>query len=347
MDDCVANFPEDIVKEILLRCPVKSLLRFKCVHKNWYALIKTPNFVQQHLNCSKNNPPQLLLYNTGNYGDRYDSRSLTLISEENPQTFKGMAYLLGSVNGLFLMFGVIDHVHSCALWNPATREVRLLHLPPPMINDRPVFGLGLDLLTNDYKVVCYLCENLAAVYSCSRDSWRIFKHRIPFFTGVKQTFGTAYSNGVYYWLLRGCRPSYYTVLLFDFGSEMFEGIEGPHIHTYVFGLMLVDDSIAILSLNDLNMSDYAIWVMIQPGVWNKLVTFQCFPFIKSCYDSSLILATRTSRLISYNVRTNKLKDLAFQRPGIGKHAKASGCGVFYYNESLVTIKQRHDGELDH
>ncbi|XP_015161934.1 F-box/kelch-repeat protein At3g06240-like [Solanum tuberosum] len=257
-----------------------------------------------------------------------------------------MAYLLGSVIDLFLMFGVIDHVHSCALWNPATREVRLLHLPPPMINDRPVFGLGVDLLTNDYKVVCYLCENSAAVYSCSRDSWRIFKHRIPFFTGVKQTFGTAYSNGVYYWLLRG-HHSYYTVLLFDFGSEMFEGIEGPHIHTYVFGLMLVDDSIAILSLNDLNMSDYAIWVMIQPGVWSKLVTFQCFPFIKSCYDSSLILATRTSRLISYNVRTNKLKDLAFQRSGLGNHAKASGCGVFYYNESLVTIKQRDDGELDH
>ena len=134
--------------------------------------------------------------------------------------------------------------------------------------------------------------------------------------------------------LRWGRHSYYTVLLFHFGSEMFEGNEGIHIHTHVFGLMLVDYSFSILSLKNLNMFDYDIWVMIQPRVWNKLVTFQCFTIIKVCYDNSLIFATRTSLLFSYNVRTNKLKDLAFQCLGLGKHAKASDCGVFYFELSL-------------
>ncbi|KAG5577202.1 hypothetical protein H5410_057336 [Solanum commersonii] len=122
MDECVAIFLENVVKEILLRCLVKSLLRFKCIHKNWYDLIKIPKFVQQHLNYSKNNPPQLLLYNSGNLLDDHDSCSLTLLSEDIPQTIKGMTYLLGSMDDLFFMTGVIDHMRSYVLWNPITRE---------------------------------------------------------------------------------------------------------------------------------------------------------------------------------------------------------------------------------
>ncbi|KAK6776193.1 hypothetical protein RDI58_027194 [Solanum bulbocastanum] len=271
MDKCVATFPEEAVKEILLRCHVKSLLRFKCIYNNWYTLIKTLEFIQQHLNYSKNKPPQLLLYNSGNLLDDHDSRSLTLLSKDNPQTIKGMTYLLGSVDGLFFMTGVIDHVHLCALWNSATREVRPLHLPPPIINHYPVFGLGLDPLTNDYKVVCYLSENAAAVYSCSRHSWKIFKPKkpLPFFIDVKHTFGIAYLNGAYYWLLNGESCTDYTILSFDFGSEMFEEIGGPDCHfdhSFVLGMMFLNDSIGILNSNIDERFPYNIWVMIQPGV---------------------------------------------------------------------------------
>lgn len=40
MNDYVNNFSEDIVNDILLRCPVKSLLRFKCVCKTDTSLSK-------------------------------------------------------------------------------------------------------------------------------------------------------------------------------------------------------------------------------------------------------------------------------------------------------------------
>jgi len=78
---------------------------------------------------------------------------MTLISKEKSQTFLGMKYLIGYVDGLFLMFGEINSAISCVLWNPSTREVRPLHLPAPIIDDSPNFGLGIDPLTNDYKVV--------------------------------------------------------------------------------------------------------------------------------------------------------------------------------------------------
>lgn len=44
------NLPEDVIIEILLRLPVNSLLKFKSVCRNWYSLIKSPNFIRKHMN---------------------------------------------------------------------------------------------------------------------------------------------------------------------------------------------------------------------------------------------------------------------------------------------------------
>lgn len=43
------HLPEDMVEEILLRQPVKSLLRFSCVSKVRHALITSPNFTTKVL----------------------------------------------------------------------------------------------------------------------------------------------------------------------------------------------------------------------------------------------------------------------------------------------------------
>ena len=43
------HLPEEIVLEILVRLPVKSLLRFRCVCKSCYRYIATPNFIKNNL----------------------------------------------------------------------------------------------------------------------------------------------------------------------------------------------------------------------------------------------------------------------------------------------------------
>ncbi|WMV27615.1 hypothetical protein MTR67_021000 [Solanum verrucosum] len=267
MDDYVANFPEDIVNEILLRCPVKSMLRFKCVCKNWYVLIKTPDFVQQHLKKNCRSPNHLIYdYDNGDDDDDYCG-PMTLISEENSQTFLavyscrrdswrvfkiedfdkpppfdkevrrtyGMKYLIGYVDGLFLMYGNMNSVLSCALLNPATRVVRRFPDPLPMIDQYPYFGLGIDPLTNDFKVVNFFhfpCD-LAAVYSCRRDSWRIFKiediHKPLSVVDVKRTYGNAYLNGNYYKRTYGnayLNGNYYGLLTRNHISTFFYSTSG-------------------------------------------------------------------------------------------------------------------------
>lgn len=62
---------DELVVEILLRLPVKSLLRFKSVSKAWRAIISDPFFIRSHLQHSalkwKHNPSLLITPHTLDY----------------------------------------------------------------------------------------------------------------------------------------------------------------------------------------------------------------------------------------------------------------------------------------
>ncbi|KAK8563117.1 hypothetical protein V6N13_018346 [Hibiscus sabdariffa] len=50
-----AQWPEDLATSILLRLPVKSIIRFKCVSTTWGCFFDNPSFVSRHLCISKKN----------------------------------------------------------------------------------------------------------------------------------------------------------------------------------------------------------------------------------------------------------------------------------------------------
>ena len=51
-----SNFPQDIVEEILLRLPVKSLVRFTLVSTSWGSLISSSPFVKLHFQRASKDP---------------------------------------------------------------------------------------------------------------------------------------------------------------------------------------------------------------------------------------------------------------------------------------------------
>ncbi|RZC91942.1 hypothetical protein C5167_021654 [Papaver somniferum] len=44
---CRMNLPLDILLDIIIRIPLKSIVRFRCLNHSWYSKLKCPNFLEE------------------------------------------------------------------------------------------------------------------------------------------------------------------------------------------------------------------------------------------------------------------------------------------------------------
>ena len=61
MPNLTKTLPLELIREILLRLPVRSVLRFKCVCKSWLSLISDPQFAISHYDLAAAPSHRLLL----------------------------------------------------------------------------------------------------------------------------------------------------------------------------------------------------------------------------------------------------------------------------------------------
>ncbi|KAK9924133.1 hypothetical protein M0R45_032520 [Rubus argutus] len=151
-------FPFDMVAEILLRLPVKSLKRFQCVCKPWCGLISDSCFVMEHANRAKKGtehlkllvsmqPPESIDYEASlkHEGDGHVVASrrleLDLSRYPYPETSRNdLVYIVGSCNGLICLHGVRrvirpNHQDFILVWNPSTGDTCKLPEHPSFIDD--------------------------------------------------------------------------------------------------------------------------------------------------------------------------------------------------------------------
>ncbi|WVZ85832.1 LOW QUALITY PROTEIN: hypothetical protein U9M48_032700 [Paspalum notatum var. saurae] len=166
---------DEIILDILVRLPVKSLLRFKSVCKAWHAIISDPIFIRTHIQCStskqKHDPSFLInphtLYRVipgefwpTTFSNRLrfyqwqqgDSR-VTLVHEKDFDGEFSVVFYFAHCDGLVL----VPTDTMLYLFNPATRDSITL---PNSNNDNlqhgiyhSAAGLGLDPRTGKYKIV--------------------------------------------------------------------------------------------------------------------------------------------------------------------------------------------------
>lgn len=245
------KLPEDLEIEILSRLPVKSLLRFNCVCKSWYVLIKSPRFIYKHLHLSRTS--SRYIYNDSyllvlcSYDHTFDYFA-TILSSETLGVSREVGSLnltdlftVGSCNGLVC----ISNYHTVGIYNLATREVKSLPIPPyitgqPHVTTKTRYlGFGFDPKMNDYKVVriveliyketLWRLPNVVQICMLRSGSWRDTELVLPARIIGPSRFNT-YINGTFNWLARDFGSGMINeimILSFHMSDEVFETIKIP------------------------------------------------------------------------------------------------------------------------
>ena len=140
----------DLIEEILIRLPIKSLLRFRCVCKEWNSLIQENNdFIKKHM--SRATP---VLVEESHFICHSEFKTTTHLHHANSFGLDRGFSTLAISEGL-----VVENLSDrfFTIRNPATRKV--LHLPrPPGNNHRMWFNFSSSRLLCEHSVLEHVLE---------------------------------------------------------------------------------------------------------------------------------------------------------------------------------------------
>ncbi|KAL4599920.1 hypothetical protein ACB092_11G162000 [Castanea dentata] len=283
------HVPDDIVHSILLRLPVKSLRKFRCVCKSWYSSITSTNFISTHLNTSNNKDHGYMVHMDTVFRKPpvctvVCDRTYSMISKYPISfTFHSChAEIVGSCNGLLCLFENRrgrNWGNVITLWNPSIRKFK--RLPDSSLSgkyDQVSNGFGYQSETNDYKVVKIysyptgdIMQNriVAEVYTLSSDSWREVGISLRPKVAVSsiETYSSAtFVSGALHWL------GYFNTEFKDLQSEK---------RILSFDCWLFKGKLAFITIGYYNILvldvPCFIWVMGEYGVhesWKKLFSLR-------------------------------------------------------------------------
>lgn len=294
------SLPEDLVIEILVRLPVKSLVRFKCVCKRWSALTRNPGFIAMHINSNSSN--SLVSWNDNSDGlivghDGYHVFPKGWFCEQPVDLTFGLEtkpnIVLGPCDGIFCLYWTRPDIMeghfrlpSIVLWNPATREVNMLpkssfDFPSYKPVDYCMVGFGFDGKAKTYKVVKLVSfevgddeVNCAEVYTSSSGCWRFLQIGGNLQdVGLRSTpYSSMYTNdGVFHWSL--FQTGNMAVVSFDMGEEVSRVTPLPkkfNLFPYTddrrkfHSLALLKDSLGVIcSFYEDGCTTFVLWLMKQ------------------------------------------------------------------------------------
>ncbi|KAJ6325279.1 hypothetical protein OIU76_012376 [Salix suchowensis] len=361
--------PEDVMMDILIALPIKSILRFRCLSKSWNSLITDKNFINAYLAQAK---PLLLLRR---WQDRQELYSLHLDNESLDRSLQfqnlpfrseaGCFDIIGSCNGVVCLSD-IDHqgrTKSLILWNPTIRKHLNLPLPKLCGPHSATWGFGFDLSSDDYKVVRVVRQVSSKrefpmefqVFSLKRRSWERINYRPalgPFCVAPEACKNSGYCNqvafnGILHWLVyreeNDSRHSF--VLSFDLSNDKFGEIMLPQrlARVDIFWMVIseFDDSLAALFYRR-DAKSVDVWFMREYGVrnsWDRLYRIQVDGFTRAMVfrKNGEILMTKhgSDEVVSCNPRTQASRN--FGNLGLRRCDHAE-----YFVQSLSLLNESNE-----
>ncbi|XP_023640393.1 F-box/LRR-repeat protein At2g43260 [Capsella rubella] len=284
-----SNLNSNVLEELFLRLPLKSLGRFKSVSKEWKSILESKWFVERHLSLAKSRPNILLAYHCDCgvstsilNGLQHFLWSLEFVYLHCDATRPSMSY-----DGLvcFPKAELVDVV------NPSTGQLRRFHCPS-LLNPCPnsakfheeswttyfpgycAMGFGRDSVKGCYKVVRIFrnpnyCDILDVNTGEWRKLWKPSRYKVD--VGRKSTC----VDGSIYWLRIHVSGSIYTILALDLHLEEFRAVPRPPLPKgIVFEAQIVNinDRLAIAMpvSHPLHQYELEIWSMdSHKETWSK------------------------------------------------------------------------------
>lgn len=281
----------ELVTEVLVRLPVKSLVRFRCVCKAWCSLISSPDFVSLHLahHRDDDNAPFLVAIYGGNPQwmllssdtcEQITRDDYTILNNRNIMEQFDNCFLRGSsINGLLLLckdsYDPLDDrcQTELMLWNPMLGKTHKLR--SHCIDPEAFLGFGYSPSTNDYKVVAIAVDRKTSVhiYSFTTRTWRsIVEYRENIIHEIHSD-GFVLAEGIMSFLSTNFMERSSHMVLFDVTNEVFRYIELPGVGFDAYAVVY-HEKVGLLDI-DCQQSCCNLWVMEKnwvPESWCKLYT---------------------------------------------------------------------------
>jgi len=233
------EIPNDVMEEIVMKLPVRSIMRFQAVSKHWESVIKTRDFGARHMAHQRNKDPKLMFVSYGFDHIRFEQRDLETTSLEERLCFEieeinGPIEISECCDGLVCFYCLTQAVRVI---NTATETL----LPPlPLANfqrlhkDHPdpdlerdvmveddgavpvpfisftMFGFGKDNVTGRYKIVWLYNiypatlnkkkKTRCEVFDLEERRWRFVTTRPLDHHQILSNQRPPCANGLLYWL---------------------------------------------------------------------------------------------------------------------------------------------------
>ncbi|OMO64873.1 hypothetical protein COLO4_31749 [Corchorus olitorius] len=222
-------FVEDLIPEILLRLPVKALLRFRCVSK---SLCHEINKIPSKLIFQDQNN-DFYAIDIGARGQLLDTPK-KLGNNPITERCKGITLFHGSCNDLLLLstFDNDGQEYELWLWNFFPNKcIKLPDCPGRSYLNLPYgtrYGLGYDYLTKDYKVVQIQQDGGEIwVFSLASNTWRNLI--LPnFHNGGLFKRDAIFLDGALHWLCKsGIETKSFRIVTFDISKEILVDLFPP------------------------------------------------------------------------------------------------------------------------
>jgi len=354
------HIPHELIIQILLRLPVKSLIRFKCVCKLWLTLISDPLFANSHFQLTATTHSRRILFTSGpaletprsidfeaSLND--DSASVSLnLNFLHPQP---RFYL--KIKATCRGFIFLHRAFYMYLWNPSTGVHRQIPLSPINSNLEAkylcyLYGFGYDPSTDDYLVVIMSYNTTLAnvsshleFFSLRDNTWKEAEGtHFPYTNACMDTRIGSLFNGAIHGFAHRRDLSMDVIVAFDLMERKLLEMSLPddfHHDPTNFDLWVFKEFLSLWAIWD---GTVEIWVMKEYKVcssWTKTLVLSIdgistkyfFP-ICSTISGDIIGTDGGTELVKYDDKGQLLEHRSY-------YNDARGTRVAMYTESLLSL----------